>query len=288
MKNIFKLSFVCLTLVFSSCSSKDEDVVMMESVAMADMDMGAGAVMQRSYAPKMENSSVSEEADISSENINVERKIIKTGRIEFETANAAKTKALIAGKISQLNGWISNESTDRFSPDGETRYNLTIRIPAQHFDMLLDSVSANARKVVFKNINSRDVTEEFIDLEARLSTKKDLENRYKELLQKAVKVEEMLAIEREMGALRSEIESMEGRYKYLKNQVSFSTLDITYYEKVTKTTGFGSKFIDALGTGWDILLAVLIGLASLWVFIIIGVVVVFFFIKRRRTKRRAE
>ncbi|MDR1698961.1 MAG: DUF4349 domain-containing protein [Prevotellaceae bacterium] len=280
MKNILKLSFVLLAFVLFSCGNKNEEV-MVESVAMADMAMGADYVQTKSFAP-----SANVSTEIPSEEINVERKIIKTGRIEFETADDAKTKELIRKKVSQLGGWISNESSDRYSPGGETRYNLTIRIPAQYFDTLLDSVSANAQKVVFKNISSRDVTEEFIDLEARLATKKDLENRYKELLQKATKVEEMLAIEREMATLRSEIESFEGRYKYLQNQVSFSTLDITYYEKVTKATGFGAKFVDALGAGWDILLAVLIALASLWAIIIIGVVAVIFIVKRRRKKRK--
>ena len=74
-------------------------------------------------------------------------------------------------------------------------------------------------------IDSQDVTEEYIDITARLKTKKELEARYLELLKKANKVEEIVSIEKEIGNLRSDIESIEGRLRYINNAVAYSTLD---------------------------------------------------------------
>ena len=269
MKNILKLSFLLFAFVLFSCGGKYESV---NAVEMADV----------AYAEEAKA-----DDKPSAENIHVDRKIIKTGRIEFLTSDAAKTRALISRTVSQFNGWISNESNNRYYDGGEIRYNLTLRVPSKYFDALLDSLSANARKVEYKSISAQDVTEEFIDIEARLAVKKELENRYKEILKKANSVDEILQVEREIGNLRSDIESIEGRYKYLQNQVAFSTLDITYYEKSESSFGFGSKFAEALSDGWHNLLWFFIGVANLWAFIAIAVIVVYFIVIWRRRRKKS-
>ena len=116
----------------------------------------------------------------------------------------------------------------------------------------------------------QDVSEEFIDHEARLRTKKEVESRYREILKQAKTVQEILSVETEIGNIRSEIESIEGRLKYLSDQVSMSTLNITYYQKTGTDFGFASKFVQALKSGWDILLIFIIGIVNLWPFIIIA------------------
>jgi len=273
MKNILKLSLLILALVLFSCSNKYEYAAM-ECVALSDLDMPEESY---SHSPN----------DISNQTINIERKIIKEGTIRFETSNAAKTKELITKKVSDFNGWISNENVRNYK-DGETLYDLTIRIPSKYFDALLDSISKNVQKIDNKSISAKDVTEEFIDIEARLSTKKELENRYKELLKKANKVEEMLSIEREIGTLRSDIESIEGRYKYLKDKVDFSTLDITYYKKGDDSFGFGSKMTDAISNGGKMILWFFIAMANLWAFIALGVILVYFIMKIRQRKKKKK
>ncbi|MDR2691715.1 MAG: DUF4349 domain-containing protein [Dysgonamonadaceae bacterium] len=110
------------------------------------------------------------------------------------------------------------------------------------FELLLDRIAQNAKKLDSKNITVSDLTEEFIDIEARIKTKKELENRYKELLKQANKVEEIVAIEKEIGNLRTDIESIEGRLKYLKDKVSYSTLNVVFYERTSSPFGFNSKF----------------------------------------------
>jgi type IV secretory pathway VirB6-like protein len=132
-----------------------------------------------------------------------------------------------------------------------------------------------------------DVTEEFIDVEARIKTKKELQNRYIELLKRATTINEMLSIEREIGSLQTEIESVEGRMNYLKDKIKFSTLSVSYYQETTASFGFFSKVAEALESGWSGFLWFIIGLSYLWVFVLIAIAVIYLIVRRRRKRRKA-
>jgi hypothetical protein len=183
-----------------------------------------------------------------------------------------------------LKGYISADNVANV--DDKTEYRITMRVPSESFEILLDRISQHAKKLDSKNIHVSDVTVEYIDAESRIKTKKELETRYIELLRQAKKVEEILVIEKEMGTLQTEIESMEGRLKYLKDKVSSSTLTATFYETSQGNFGFGSKMGKAIKNGWTNLLWFFLGLANLWPFLILGLVAIFVYklISRSNTK----
>lgn len=212
----------------------------------------------------------------------VERKIIKEGSIRFETANAAATRKQITAALATYKGYLAQDQSETYA--NQSVYTLTLRIPAENFEKLLTEITTAAQKVDNQDIKALDVTEEFIDVESRIQTKKELENRYKALLSKANKVEEILAIEKEIEALRSDIESYEGRLNYLKSSIAYSTLTAVFYEKQTATTTFGSEFSTAIGEGWDNLVSFTLGLFYIWPFILILLAILFFV--RRKIKRR--
>ena len=137
-------------------------------------------------------------------NETVTRKIIKEGSINFRTADVNRTKALIVQTVQELDGYISKDNVYD-DDDEQVKHSLTIRVPADKFDVLLSTISASIDRIEYKSIDVLDVTEEFVDVESRVKTKKELQARYKELLSKATKVEEMLQIERELGELQTEI-----------------------------------------------------------------------------------
>lgn len=213
-----------------------------------------------------------------------ERMIVKEGKIRFETSNAQETRANIVASSKKLNGYLSQDTSNVYS--NRTEHTIVIRVPAKNFETLLEGVTQTATKVDSKNINALDVTEEFIDVEARIKTKKEIEVRYKELLKRANSIDDILRIERELGALRANIESFEGRLKYLKSRISLSTLTVTFYEKGESTTGFGYEISSAFGSGWSNLLSFVIGLFYIWPFILISIGLIF--IIRRIRKRRKQ
>jgi hypothetical protein len=222
---------------------------------------------------------------VSQSDQNTERKLIKEGAMSFQCEDVVKTKAEVDKMIKELGAYSSSEGQDSYGQN--LNYHQTIRVPAEKFDALIQGLEKLAVKVESKDINTRDVTEEFIDLETRLKTKKELETRYLEILKQARSVEDVLSVEREIGNVRSEIESMEGRLNYIMNKVSFSTLNVNYYQLINPDFGFGSKLIASLSNGWENLLSFLIGIMNLWPFILLISGGTWFFIRWRRRSKGA-
>ena len=133
------------------------------------------------------------EEKIPEEKAPVYRKVIKEGDISFETNNAKETRAIISKNIFELKGYISSDNISNFND--KTEYRITERVPAENFDTLQNRISEQAKKLDSKNIRVTDVTAEYIDVESRIKTKKELEIRYNELLKQASKVDEILIIE---------------------------------------------------------------------------------------------
>jgi len=219
----------------------------------------------------------------------IERKIIKEGEISFETATLNETELLITRTVNEMGGYIANDNV--FSNEDRITHRTTVRVPADKFDQLLTRISESAEKIDRKTISALDVTEEYIDIEARIKTKKELEIRYKELLVKATTVEDLLSIEKEIGTLRTEIESIEGRLRYLQDRVSLSSLTIEYYQMTSSSFGFLSKLGRAFVTGWNWLLKFIIGLIHLWPFILLisaGLFTAFRIVKKGKKTNNAN
>lgn len=225
-------------------------------------------------------------AESPNEKSSVERKLIRTGSLAMTVGDIEKARTEIAGICKDFDAYISSEVQTEY--DDRREYEQVIRIPAANFDGVLRKIEGVGDDVKSKNIQTSDVTEEFIDKEARIKTKKELENRYREILKQARDVSDILSIEAQLNNVRAEIESMEGRLNYLKNQVAFSTLSLTFYQPVGADFGFGSKTMAALGTGWDMLLLFLIGILHVWPFVLIILVIVFFISQKNRLRKKVS
>jgi hypothetical protein len=222
-----------------------------------------------------------------SELLNIEsgkRKLIKEGRFEFETENLKITRKTVFEAVDKYKGYVSSDQ--EYKSPGRKSNTIVIRVSANRFDPFLVDATQGVKKFELKEIKVKDVTEEFIDIGSRLQTKKELENRYIELLKQAKTVSEILEIEKQIGLLRSEIESIEGRLKYLEDQVLLSTLTMTFYESIPNETDFGQKFKNGFRNGWENFIWFLVGLTNLWPFVFIGLgLIIGFIIFIRKTKK---
>lgn len=220
--------------------------------------------------------------------LNKEQKIIKTARLAFETKDVEATHKKILQLASQYKGLVQNDNSGK---DYNRIYkNLTVRIPTENFQQFIDGISEGVAYFDQKDISRQDVSEEFVDLEARLKAKRVLEERYLELLKKANKVQEMLQIERELSTIREEIEAKQGRLQYLQSQVSMSTVNIEFY-KTTAETGitqsYGQKMKNALQGGWNGISVFFLGILYLWPLFLVAIIVVIIlriFLKKRKPK----
>jgi hypothetical protein len=104
---------------------------------------------------------------------------------------------------------------------------VTIRVPVARFSDAVKQIE-KIGDVLHRNVTAEDVTEEFRDIDARLRNSRAVRDRLEQLLQKAVKVDESVVIERELARVTQEIEQMEGRIKYLKDRAAFSTVTVSF------------------------------------------------------------
>jgi len=198
------------------------------------------------------------------------KQIIKTGNLRFETQDLEASQKRIKELIRKYQGYIQNDNSGKNY--NEIYQNLTIRVPTQNFEKLVEGIASGVAYFDEKTISQRDVTEEFVDLNARLKAKRALENRYLELLEKAKTVKEMLEIEGELAQIREEIEAREGRLKYLQSQVSLSTIHLKFYKTTVEskiTQSYGSKISNALKSGWNGISQFFLGLLHIWPFLIL-------------------
>jgi len=205
-----------------------------------------------------------------------QQKIIKTGHFRFESRDLEKTHRQIIGLVNRYQGFVSSDRSGKgYNEDFRS---MTIRVPSEHFQAMVDSISRGVSYFDQNEITQREVTEEFIDIEARLKAKRELENRYLELLKQAKNVKEMLEIERELSIIREEIEARQGRLNYLQNQVSYSTLNINVYKRTTDrgvTASYGQKMWFAIKSGWNGISIFFLGLLHIWPFFVILLLTVF-------------
>jgi len=213
-----------------------------------------------------------------------ERKLIKNGTLSFETNDMEKTRKEIEKVYQEFNGYLASEN--HFNYGERLQHEQEIRIPCQYFDPFIQKIEKLGTKIENRHITTQDVTEEFIDVEARLKAKKDLEARYLDLLKLAKTVEDMLSIESQLANVRAEIESMEGRLNFLNNQVAFSTIKISYYELTGVDFGFTSKFVHSIKNGWDNLLTFVIAMINVWPFLMLMGISTSLYMRYKKRVRR--
>ena len=224
-------------------------------------------------------------------------KIIKKGNLGIELEDYEKNKHSFFDVIRKYDGYISNENELR---DIERISNqLEIRLPNANFDKFMANISQGTGivNIDYKRSSAVDVGEEFYDLKTRIKTKKEVEKRYIEILRKATKITDILAVEDQIRVIREEIEAKEGRLKFLSDRISFSTVNLYLYEQleynapVSKKASFWGKLANAADAGWNFVLGFLIILVQIWpLWIVLGALILL--VKKRtslfRRKKRVE
>ena len=156
----------------------------------------------------------------------VERKVISTAFISLEVEVVQAATAEVRAIAEGLGGFVEQLSTSG-GPERQ-QANITVRVPQGQFFTALDRLS-ELGEVRSQNVGSEDVSEEFIDLEARLKSVLREEKSLLSLLGKAEKVSEILTIERELSRVRSEIERLQGRLNFLERRVDLATITVSLF-----------------------------------------------------------
>ena len=201
-------------------------------------------------------------------NANIEKKIIKTAYLSIEVLNYTNSRKMIDSTLKAFSAYVVSENLQ--NTETQISNSINIRVPANQFEKLLANLTRLAKRVDFQNIETQDVTEEYIDVQTRLTNKRKVEQTYLRLLKRTNSIEDILKIEQKLGEIRTDIESTEGRLKYLNNQVGYSSINLNVYQTVDyryvpdKQPNFFQRLIKALDMGWKGIVTFLLFLIKFW------------------------
>jgi hypothetical protein len=283
-----KKSLLTLMVVvaLAGCQNRDTGKTQVDQIAFppppASPEAAADLAVADPGAKSIESESQGNQQAIT------EKKIVKEGEVSFETGNLVKARQALMQRLKQLGGYVDGEQEFRNNEQERKEYLLKLRIPAQNFEKFLTAVNETADRIDSKNIRTKDVTTEYIDVTTRLNNQKLLENRYKALLQKAAKMSDILEVESKLSEIRTQVEATQGQLNYLNKQVAYSSLDVTFFTQGStdknEGSGFAYKLKMAWRKSWTLLQEVFFGLITVWPLIIV-LLIVWFVTKSWRKSR---
>ncbi len=254
--NLFSaILFVVITAFFAGCKSEYQT----QDIAPPDNRPGQYSGTNRESSPKTVTDLTEKSEDISqvnykqqTDNFNTQdkRMIIRSGTMNLEVDKYDDTESKIKEITNRFNGYITN-TTSSLNASGKKQGTITIRVASDKFDGVLSELS-QIGKVMNQNISGKDVTEEYMDSEARVKTQRELENRLLKLLEeKTARLTDVVDVEQKLAGVRENIEKTEGRMRYLKDQALYSTLAVSVYEPSMLVTSTGGGFFYELGRGFE-------------------------------------
>lgn len=158
-----------------------------------------------------------------------DRYLIKNATATIEADDPRKAASAFLESVQEAGGYISDLREEN-PGQGSLNLHMTVRVPAAVFDETMTALDSVGR-VIDRTITTQDVTEEFVDTESRLRNLKQTEERVLDHLNRTGDLEDILRIERELSNYREQIERLEGRLRFLKNRVFFSTIRLYIFEK---------------------------------------------------------
>lgn len=158
------------------------------------------------------------------------------GSLSLEVQSLEEAVVDIKRLVTEYKGWVTQSNLETA---GRPYTNITLLVPKSSFYELLERIKDIASVVKNENVNSNDVTEEYIDVAAKLDVMKETESRFLSLLSDTDNIEEIIQLEKELMRLRGEIDSLEGRVSYLTKTTDNSFLYLHIMEETSIT---GSKW----------------------------------------------
>lgn len=194
-----------------------------------------------------------------------ERKIVRNADITMEVPSTTDAQHRVTSIAEAHGGFVvTSEAKQRENIDPSKRtvdIKLVVRIPSDKFGFVLDEIKKLAANIPEASLSGQDVTEEFIDLEARIKTQKALELQFLEIMKQAGEVEDALEVQRQIADVRTEIEKLEGRKRFLENRASLSTITVNIHAPkviAVNPTGFGRTLRDAVSDSLELASSMLI------------------------------
>ncbi|MFG3404976.1 DUF4349 domain-containing protein [Streptomyces sp. NPDC048142] len=220
--------------------------------------------------------------------------VIRTATLSVEVKSVPKAAAAARGAAEGAGGLVATENTERLDDTSETSH-LVLRVPQDRFQEVLRELSGSG-KLLSRTSDAKDVTDQVVDVDSRIATQRASVARVRELMDRAERISDVVALEGELSSRQSDLESLLARRASLKDRTSLATitLDLTPPDA---PDGDGEKkddhpgFLDALGGGWDAFVTLLrwiaVAFGAMFPFLVAGALALLVrrVLLRRRTSR---
>ncbi|MBE1555378.1 DUF4349 domain-containing protein [Sporosarcina limicola] len=235
-KLFFILLLSSLFILLTACSSNDESLAMKEKSASDSNEIAVESEMDKSLFNSIDQP-VEEHNEISTN-----RMIIHQAQLQVNVKNLEQAQLEIEKKVAEYGGYIVESNVYRENDDIVSG-NITVRIPEKHFQTFLKDAEEKA-DILERNVTGQDITEEYVDLQSRVKSKRAVEARLLEFIGKAQKTEDLLKISSDLASVQEEIEVLVGKMNYFENQTSYSTVEISMFENRVVVPTLDGKKLD--------------------------------------------
>jgi len=215
-----------------------------------------------------------------------ERMVIYNAYLSLETGDIGATLAKIRSLAESYGGYVAGSARSSYGMQATAE--ITIRVPKDKFHVAVQEIETYG-KVLDERTSSEDVTQQYIDLKARLENLQRQEKRLNEILDMARTVDEVLNVERELERIRGEIESLQGQINYFERSVAMSVITVGLKEPPPPFTppgmDWGETFETALTAFFAVVRGLIILIVSLLPLVVIGVPAYYVY-RRRKLKAK--
>lgn len=219
----------------------------------------------------------------------VERKIVYRADLTIETTDLVGTREKILDLTESENGILE------YNEQNERQFYLSLKIPAEKFEEFLDEAKTVGR-VIYSSVSANDVTEQYIDTETRLASKRALLEKYQSYLPQAKDLKEILEVEAQINSVTTELEQWEGRLQRLEKEIAYSSVSVrlklpAYIGKEDEAKTLSDLFLSIgknLRTAFAYIALGLIYIAAVGGPFVAAAVVVALCVKAARRKKRRK
>ena len=220
-----------------------------------------------------------------------DKKIIKTAALNIEVKDYEKFSSTVSDITKRSGGYIARE--DQHQSEYKLENVITIKVPVDRFDEAINLLADTNEKILERKIGSEDVTGEVVDTRSRMEAKKQVRERYLDLLKQAKNMNEILQVQNEINNIQVDIESAAGRVNYLTHSAALSTIELTYFQVlnpsaiIKENPSFGTRMVESLYDGARWIGELLLIMLTFWpLFAVLGIV--WFFVRKIRLVRNSQ
>lgn len=217
--------------------------------------------------------------------------IIRTASLSVQVKDVSRAMAKARTTTENAGGYVGNETTTLGEEEDSETTDVVLRVPVGEYDRVLADLEGTG-KLLHREAEAKDVTEEVVDVESRITTQRASVNRIRELMDQATKLTDVVTLEGELSSRQADLESLLARQSSLKDRTTLATINLSLSENPVNASGEDDDpgFLDALAGGWNAFVTtlhwILVVLAAVLPFAAVAALLVFAWLRLARARRQ--